>query len=44
MASDADISLTKRLMACGKELDVRIIDHIIYTDNGYLSFADAGMI
>ncbi|MEY3320890.1 MAG: hypothetical protein RLZZ417_473 [Bacteroidota bacterium] len=44
MASDADISLTKRLMACGNELDVRIIDHIIYTDNGYLSFADAGMI
>jgi DNA repair protein RadC len=43
-ASDADVNLTKRLMACGNELDVRVIDHIIYTDNGYLSFADAGML
>lgn len=43
-ASDADVNLTKRLMACGDELDVRIIDHIIYTDNGYLSFADSGLL
>lgn len=44
MASDADMNLTKRLMACGNELDVRVIDHIIYTDHGYLSFADAGIM
>jgi DNA repair protein RadC len=43
-ASDADLNLTKRLMSCGNDLDVKIIDHIIYTDAGYLSFADAGIL
>jgi DNA repair protein RadC len=31
-------------MSCGNDLDVKVIDHIIYTDAGYLSFADAGIL
>ncbi len=42
--SQQDKSLTKRLMESAKLLDIPILDHIIYTDNGYFSFADDGLI
>lgn len=42
--SDADIKLTKRLVECGKLLDIIVWDHIILADNNYYSFADDGMI
>ena len=42
--SDTDRQLTKRLLAAGKLLDVMIIDHIIFTDNSYFSFADQGIL
>jgi DNA repair protein RadC len=42
--SSADISLTNKLCAAGKNLDINIIDHIIVTDGGYYSFADKGTI
>ncbi len=38
--SDADIQITKELKLAGKQLDVRVLDHIIITENGYYSFAD----
>jgi len=38
--SDADINLTKKLVAGAKILDLAIIDHVIFTDKGYFSFAD----
>lgn len=42
--SSADIELTKKLQAGGKLLDIQVLDHIIITSEGYLSFADEGMM
>jgi DNA repair protein RadC len=42
--SAADIALTKKLKSAGQFLDLPILDHLIYTDNGYYSFADEGML
>ena len=42
--SGADISLTKKLKEAGNFLDLPILDHLIYTDNGYFSFADEGLL
>jgi DNA repair protein RadC len=28
----------------GKFLEIPVLDHIIYTDNGYYSFADEGIL
>lgn len=42
--SPADHSLTRKLVAAGKNLDIAVIDHIIVTDRGYYSFADEGLI
>lgn len=38
--SHADIKLTQKLVESGKMLEIPILDHIIFTDNGYYSFAD----
>jgi DNA repair protein RadC len=42
--SQADKDLTKRLKEAGKLLEVPILDHLIFADNGYLSFADDGLL
>lgn len=42
--SQEDISLTKRLKDAGKTLDIMILDHLIFTDNGFFSFADENLI
>lgn len=42
--SAADISLTKKLCLVGKNLELPVLDHVIFTDVGYFSFADEGMI
>ncbi|MCC5921796.1 MAG: DNA repair protein RadC [Cyclobacteriaceae bacterium] len=42
--SDADIRLTKQLKEAGSFLSIPVLDHIIYTDAGYFSFADEGML
>ena len=42
--SSADHSLTTKLIAAAKNLDMTIIDHIIVTDRGYYSFVDEGQI
>ena len=42
--SAADIALTKKLKEAGSFLDLPVLDHLIYTDNGYYSFADEGML
>jgi DNA repair protein RadC len=44
MPSQADRSITKKITAAAQLLDVNILDHIIFTDNGYLSFADEGYL
>ncbi|MCA1763309.1 MAG: JAB domain-containing protein, partial [Flavobacteriales bacterium] len=42
--STQDKTLTKKLVQSGQVLDIPILDHIIYTDSGYFSFADEGLI
>jgi DNA repair protein RadC len=42
--SEADIQLTKKLKEAGKFLETPVLDHIIFTDNGYFSFADEGLM
>lgn len=39
-ASDEDIKITKQLVNAGRVLDIRVLDHLILTDKGYLSMAD----
>jgi len=43
-ASQSDIALTERLANAARLIDLRVIDHLIVGDNGYLSFADEGML
>ena len=43
-ASDADKQITKKIKEAGKMLDINVLDHIIITENSYLSFADDGML
>lgn len=38
--SEADKNLTRQLKEAGKVLDLPVLDHLIYTDSGYFSFAD----
>ena len=42
-ASDPDLHLTKKLKLAGQTLDVLVLDHIIITEFGYLSFKDSGI-
>lgn len=42
--SEQDIRLTKKLKTAGKTLDIPVVDHIIFTDEGYFSFADESMM
>lgn len=43
-ASQADIDLTKKLIRAGEALDITVLDHLILTTQGYLSFADEGLM
>ena len=38
--SEADISLTRKLKQAGSFLEIPVLDHLIFTDHGYYSFAD----
>jgi DNA repair protein RadC len=40
----ADEALTRRIYAAGKFLDIKVLDHIIVTSEGYYSFADEGLL
>ena len=41
--SQADKELTKKVKEGGKTLDIPVLDHLIFSDNGYFSFADEGI-
>lgn len=43
VASDADKEITKKLTFAGEQLDIKVLDHIIITEKGYLSFQDEGI-
>jgi len=40
--SDADLNITRRIKDALLLLDIKLIDHIIITENDYYSFADNG--
>lgn len=42
--SEADKFLTKEIADAGKLLEIKILDHIIMTTDGYYSFSDEGLI
>ncbi|CAN5492120.1 DNA repair protein RadC [soil metagenome] len=42
--SEADTRLTKKLKEAGQLLEIPVLDHLIFTDSAYLSFADEGLL
>jgi DNA repair protein RadC len=40
--SQQDVNLTRKLSEAGKLLEIKILDHLIISDNGFYSFADDG--
>ncbi len=42
--SKADEQLTKKIVSGASMMDIHVNDHIIFTDNGYFSFRDAGLL
>lgn len=42
--SQQDIDLTKKLKKFGEYVDLQLLDHLIFTDNGYFSFAENGTL
>ena len=42
--SDADIVLTKKMREAGSLLEIPVLDHLIFTDMDYYSFADEGRL
>ncbi len=42
--SQADIQLTDKMVEAGKLLEINILDHIIFANQGYYSFLDSGRI
>jgi len=42
--SQADIHLTKKVQEAGKIMDIALLDHLIVTRNGYMSFGDEGLL
>jgi DNA repair protein RadC len=42
--SQADINLTQKIKEGAKFMDMQLLDHLIFTDNTYYSFADEGRL
>lgn len=42
--SNADKSITEKLKNGGESLDIKVLDHIIITENAYFSFADKALL
>lgn len=42
--SEADIRLTKNIKEAGKVMEIPLLDHLIFTDHGYYSFGDEGLL
>ncbi|HNK28275.1 MAG TPA: JAB domain-containing protein, partial [Ferruginibacter sp.] len=40
----ADEELTRKIIHAAAYIDIRVIDHIIVSDEGYYSFADDGIL
>lgn len=44
IASDADKQITRKLKLAGESLDIKVLDHLIVTENNYFSFSDEGIL
>lgn len=42
--SEADKQLTQKLKTGGESLDIKVLDHLIITENAYFSFADQNLL
>ena len=42
--SPEDRSVTERLVAAGRLLGIRVVDHVIVAESGYFSFQEAGLL
>ncbi len=42
--SEADKQLTKKLKIAAESLDIKVLDHLIITENAYFSFADESLL
>jgi DNA repair protein RadC len=42
--SHADEELTNKIKEAARYFDIRVLDHLIVSDNGYYSFADEGLL
>lgn len=42
--SRADEELTQKIKSAGQFLDIKLLDHLIINSDGYLSFADEGLL
>ncbi|MFC7358094.1 DNA repair protein RadC [Jejudonia soesokkakensis] len=42
--SAADKTLTQKMKSAGESLDIKVLDHLIITENAYFSFADESLI
>lgn len=42
--SAEDITITKNIKAAGNVMNIQLLDHLIITQNSYLSFADEGIL
>lgn len=42
--SQADLDITRKIKNAGAFLDITVLDHIIMTAHGYLSFTDEGLL
>ena len=43
-ASTADKQITAKLVKAGETLDIKVLDHLIVTENAYFSFADENLL
>jgi DNA repair protein RadC len=44
MPSESDKQLTRKMKQAGEYLEIPVLDHVIFTDNKYYSFADEGVL
>lgn len=42
--SEADKQITQKLKIAGNSLDIKVLDHLIITENAFYSFADEGIL
>ncbi len=42
--SQADKTLTKKMVRAGESLDIKVLDHLIITEKSYFSFADENLL